>query len=80
MKTKDNYIINEDFTDRENSYYIIFKTPDDITKRIEDIQILQLKRITNDSVELLIKNKNKTYIYHYIDEYIHLLDHLDIGF
>lgn len=80
MTIKDNYIINEDFTDKENEYYVIFQTPGDETRRIEKIEKIQLKRINDDSIELQIKNNERTYVYHYVNELISLLDKFDIGF
>lgn len=81
MKTEDNYIINEDFTDKEGDYYVIFRTPGDIVQEINHVEIIQLKRNSGDSVELKIRhNGGRWMVYHYVNELIGLLDKFDIGF
>lgn len=79
---EENYILDEDFTGGDNEYYLLFKTPDGENKKVENLNRLRLRRITDDSVELTINhsNPNRTLIYHYVNDFIELLDYLDIGF
>jgi len=79
MNYKDNYIIDEDFSERTGKFYIVFYTPEDKKVRINDVQKMQLKRITDDSLELVIVDKNRNWIYHYTNDNIILLDKIDIG-
>lgn len=74
------YLINETFDEKEEDYYILFTTPNNIHKKIEKIEKIQLRRTSPDSIELKITTKNnKTHIYHYPNGLITLLNNIDIG-
>lgn len=74
-----NYLINENFEDKEEDYYVLFTTPTNIHKKIEKIAKIQLQRTSPDSVALKITTKNKrTYIYHYPNGLITLLDKIGV--
>ncbi len=74
-----NYIINEDFTSNNNKYYVVFITPNDVVKRVEGVEKIQLVRNSPDALELKIKNNDRWLVYHYVNEHIDLLDKFDIG-
>ena len=81
MNYKDNKIIDVDFTEKENEYYIVFRNPKNEIIRIDNIHKIELIRVNEDAVELKIESaSNKIHIYHYVNDLITLLDDLDIGF
>ena len=80
MDRKNYYYIDEDFTKSDSEYYVMFRTPKNKDKRINKISRIQLIRTSPDSVELkIITKNNKTFIYHYPNGLITLLDNIDIG-
>ncbi|RAP49239.1 MAG: hypothetical protein BZ138_08155 [Methanosphaera sp. rholeuAM270] len=75
-----NILINEDFTDRDEKYYVTFLSPKNKIVEIHNISKIILERTGPDIVQLKIKyGDNKTAIYYYVNEFITLLDSFDIG-
>lgn len=77
---KEDYLIDLDLSNKDDEYYMMFRNPKNRIIRIDNIDKIQLKRVSPDAVELkIINSKNKTYLYHYVNEIITLLDDLELG-
>ena len=82
MNTKSNNNITKiDLTKEKGEYYILFKTPENKTKKIEHLAELELTRTNKETLTLKITSKNptKTTLYHYINDQAGLLEDLDVS-